>query len=257
MTTGTTSQIVPPDLPTADVSFGGDSNLAGRGRDSSVRCNWPDLAGTSIAVLTTPADGSVLARIALRPDHVTVILGTAEGEYHERAFTGAGVTSFDPATGATVESTLTETAATPGTTPGSIGTVRAIHGTFHCGDQTAGSASLTITGETADGTLSAASLDPVRVECDASPGGDEVAASGITTVGANPVLVSIGLTSDGAVTIGKSTTAASRSYAAPGTATITSTGAHVRADVVEQGMPASPHVLHVEGDLSCGRYASG
>jgi hypothetical protein len=245
------------DLPGAAVSFDGDLNLAGASRESSVRCRWPDLDGLSIAVLTTPPDDSVLARIELRSGHVTVILGSTSGEYHERAFTGSGVTAFDPAEGASIDSTLTETAATPGTTAGGIGAVTAIRGAVRCGDQTAGSSTVTLTGETDAGVLSGAMLDPVRVECDATPAGPEVSVSGLTRVGSDLALVSIGLTSDGAVTVDKGTATASRRYVASGIASVTPTGAHVVADTVQQGASAPPHMLHVEGDFVCGRNASG
>jgi hypothetical protein len=248
----------PPDvLPNATVSFSGDAGMAGDGREPSVRCNWPDVDGSSIAVLATPPDGSALARIQLRGGYVKVFLGSTSGDYHERAFTGTGVTSFDSATGARIDSTLTETDATAGTTAGDLGAITAIHGDVACGDQTPGSSTVTISGETADGVLSHATLDPVRVECDATAQGNEVAAAGITTVGSTKVLVSIGLTSDGAITVDKALPSGHRRYTASGSATIASDGAHLSADAVEQGAPAPMRTLHLEGDLSCGRNASG
>lgn len=59
------------------------------------------------------------------------------------------------------------------------------------------------------------------------------------------------------MTVDESRPSAWRRYTASGSSTITSTGAHVRADVVGQG-PATPaHTLHVEGDLVCGLHAAG
>jgi hypothetical protein len=211
----------------------------------------------SIAVLATPSDGSALARIQLREGYVKVFLGSTSGEYHERAFIGTGVTSFDSAAGASIDSTLAETDATAGTTPGNLGAITALRGEVACGDQTPGASTVTISGETADGVLSQATLDPVRVECDATLQGNEVAASGITTVGSTKVLVSIGLTSDGVLTVDKALPSGAHRYTATGNATIASDGAHVSADVVEQGGTAPARTLHVEGDLSCGRNASG
>ena len=242
--------------PEADLSFTGDPELSGPGADPSVRCNWPDLEGLSIAVLATPPDSGLLARIALRPGHVTVVLSSVTGpEHRERAFTGVGVTSFDPAEGTRIESALTETAAAPGTTTEGIGTLTAVRGTVDCGDQTAGSATVRLTGETAVGPLSGAVLDPVRVECDATEDGDEVAATGITTVGATRALVAIGLLSDGAVSVDKTLPSGGHQYLAYGTSTVSPTGGRVRADVVEQG--TSARTLHVEGELTCGRNAAG
>jgi hypothetical protein len=260
-TTTTRSQStssVAPAAPRASISFTGAAGLSGTATDPSVRCNFPDLEGLSIAVLARPPDTTVLARIRLQPDKVTVIVGAgSDPDYHERAFEGDGVTSFDSARGAVVDSRLTETAATAGSTPGAVGAVTAIKGTVECGEQTAGTSTVTITGDTAEGALAAAVLDPVRVECDASPDGDEVIASGLITVGSTKTLFTVALTSDGAVNVNETLPSGSHRYIASGSSTITSTGAHVRADVVEKGTATPAHTLHVEGDLSCGLQADG
>lgn len=209
-------------------------------------------------MLAQPPDSTLQARIGLRSGKVKVFVSSGSGpDYHERAFEGTGVSSFDAANGAVIDSTLTETTATTaGSTKGNLGAITAIKGSVECGDQTAGTSSVTITGNTAEGALADAVLDPVRVECDASPDGDEVVASGLTTVGSATVLVAIGLTSDGAVTVDEIVPSVSRRYIAGGSSMVTSTGAHVRADVVEQR--ATPvHTLHVEGDLACGLHAAG
>jgi hypothetical protein len=215
------------------------------------------LEGLSIAVLATPFDARSLARIALRPGRVKVILGSGSGsEYHERAFEGTGVTSFDSARGARIDSTLSETAPPAGSTKGTIGTITAISGSVDCGNQTRGTSTVRITGSTAEGALTAAVLDPVRAECDETPDGTEVVASGLANVGATRALVALGLTTDGSVTVDVTVPGRSHHYVANGSSTITSTGGHVRADVVEQ--KATPaRTLHVEGDLTCGVNASG
>lgn len=235
----------------------GAIGLAGAATSPSVRCNFPDLDGLGIAVLAQPPDSTLQARIGLRSGKVKVFVSSGSGpDYHERAFEGTGVSSFDAASGAAIDSTLAETNATAGSTPGDLGVITAINGFVECGDQTAGTSTVTISGDTAEGALTAAVLDPVRVECDASPDGDEVAASGLTTVGSATARVAIGLTSDGAVTVDENLPSISHRYVADGSSTVTSRGAHVRADVVEQG--ATPaHTLHVEGDLVCGLHAAG
>ena len=48
-----------------------------------------------------------------------------------------------------------------------------------------------------------------------------------------------------------------RRYTAAGTATVTTKGAHVRADAVEQNGAHRPRALHVEGDFTCGVNAAG
>ncbi len=105
------------------------SGLDGSVSDPSVRCNVPALDGSSIAVLGQPLDSTLQARVAVQPDKVKVVVSSGSGpDYHERAFEGNGVTSFDPAHGAVIDSELTEAAPGEGSTPGSVGTVTAIEG---------------------------------------------------------------------------------------------------------------------------------
>lgn len=257
-TTLRNSSDAPTASPKASISFTGGVGLTGAATDPSVRCNFPVLEGLSIAVLAQPPNSTLLARIGLQSGKVKVFVSSgSDPDYHERAFEGTGVTSFDAAKGAVVDSTLTETAATAGSTRGSLGAITAIKGSVECGDQTAGTSTVTITGDTAEGALAAAVLDPVRVECDVTPDGDEVFASGLMAVGSATALVSVGLSSDGAVTVDETLVSGSHRYLASGSSTITSTGAHVRAEVVEQGAATPAHTLHVEGDLSCGLNAAG
>ena len=250
---------VPAAAPTASISLTGDFGLTGAAGDPSVRCNFPGLDGLGIAVLAQPQDSTLSARIGLQPDKVKVFVSSGSGpDYHERAFEGAGVTSFDAARGARFDSTLTETAATTRSTKGSVGAITAIKGSVDCGEQTAGTSTVTITGDTAEGALAGTVLDPVRVECYASLDEDEVIASGLMTVGSTRALVKLGLTSDGAVTVDETLPSGSHRYvASTSSSTITSTGAHVVADVVEQGAATPAPTLHAEGDLSCGLHASG
>jgi hypothetical protein len=245
--------------PTASMTFTGDAGLEGTASSTSVRCHSPDLAGLSIAVLAQPPDSGALARIRLWADRVEVIVGSGTGaDYRERAFEGTGVTSFDPDRGAELDTTLTETESGTATTAGNVrvGALTAITGSVDCRDQTAGSSTLTITGETAEGALQGATLDPVRVECYASPDGDEVFASGLVMVGSTPALLSIGLTSDGGVTVDETLPSSGHRYKATGSTSVTTTGAHLSADVVDEGA-TPPRTLHLEGDLVCGRYADG
>jgi hypothetical protein len=245
-------------LPSAHIELSGDTGLAGVATSPSIRCNFPDLEGVAIAVLAQPPDTSVLARLRLLRGRVTVFVSSGSGsDYHERAFQGAGVTSFDAAKGATVRSTLTEVTATAGTTKGSLGAVTVITASIDCGDQTAGTSTIAITGDTAEGRVERAVLDPVRVECTESPDGTEVVATGLVRVGSGRALVKVALMSDGAVTVEQALPVGSRQYRASGSSTITPNGASVRADVVEQETATPPHTLHVEGDLTCGRHAAG
>jgi hypothetical protein len=253
-----TTSAKPTASSTARISLTGDVSLSGAASDPSVRCNFPDLEGLSIAVLAHPPDSALLARIRLAPSTVKVVVSSGSGpDYHERTFEGMGVTSFDAAEGAVVDSTLTETTARAGSTSGSLGAITGIKGSIECGDQTAGTSTVTITGDTAEAPLAGAVLDPVRVECAESPDGNEVVALGLMQVGSIKALVKLGLTSDGAVTMDETLPAVSHRYMAGGSSTITSTGTRVRADVVEQEVATPAPTLHVEGNLSCGLHAAG
>lgn len=209
-------------------------------------------------MLARLTDSTLQARIGLRSGKVKVFVDSGSGsDFHERVFEGTGVTSFDAAKRAVVDSTLTETAAAPGSTKGNLGAITAIKGSVECGDQTPGTSTVAITGSTAEGALNAAVLDPVRVECDASPGGNEVYASGLVTVGSTKALVAIGLTSDGAVTVDEVLPSGRHRYTSAASSKVTPTGAHVGAKVVEQEAASAPHTLDVEGDVTCGLHASG
>ena len=254
--TTTRSTAAPPASPTATITLGGAVGLAGPASKEGVRCNLPGLDGSTIAVLAVPPDGVSLARIALERAKVTVIVGAGDGaDYHERAFAGSGVTTFDAARRAIFDSTLTEIPETTATTKGKIGAVTSIKGTVECGDQTPGTSTVTLTGAAPEGALRNAVLDPVHVECDPSPQGPELVASGLVQIGTTTGLVTIGITSDGAVTLYESLPMTHRRYTATGTATVTTKGAHVRADVVDQNASASR--VHVEGDFTCGVNAAG
>jgi hypothetical protein len=265
-TTPTTAAPTSATAPSADASatieLTGAIGLAGPASEQGVRCNFPDLAGLSIAVLAVPPDGTSLARIALLPGRVRVIISAGDrADFHERAFEGTGVTAFDAARRAVVDSTLTEipepTTGSTAPTKGDIGVITAIKGSVQCGDQTPGESTVTLTGATPEGALTGARLDPVRVECDPSPDGAELASSGLVQIGATKALMAIGLTSDGAVSVDETLPTTHRRYTAAGTATVTAHGAHVRADVVDKAAPASASRLHVEGDFTCGRNAAG
>ena len=223
-----------------------------------MRCNFPDLEGLTIAVLARLTDSTLQARIGLRSGKVKIFVDSGSGsDFHERAFEGTGIVSFDAAKRAVVNSTLEETAAGPGSTKGKVGALTSIKGSVECGDQTPGTSTITISGNTAEGALNAAMLDPVRSECDPIPGGTEVYTSGLVTVGSTKALFAIGLTSDGAVSVDEVLPSGQRRYSAAGSSKVTPTGAHVSAKVVEQEATSGAHTLAVEGDVTCGLHASG
>jgi hypothetical protein len=244
-----------PESPNAAIILNGSRGIDGRAAEPSVRCNWPDLDGQAIAVLAQPPEAGSLVRIQLQPGHIEVFISSGEGAaYHERTFQGTGVRSFDASRGAEIDSSLTET--TTGSPTADVGSVRAIRGAVNCGDQTAGTSDVRVSGDTILGPVSGAILDPVRVECDDTPAGNEIAASGLVKVGGDSVLMSIGLASDRTVSVNKATPNSSGSYYADSRWISSADGGFLEADVVEQSATA-PRRLHLEGDLTCGRNANG
>jgi hypothetical protein len=159
-------------------------------------------------------------------------------------------TGFDATRGATLDSPLTEIAATKGSSPGNVGALTAIRGTLECGDQDAGSSTVTVTGDTAEGAVQGAQLESARVECNRP--GDEVVVVGILRAGTTKSFVDLGLRPEGTDVRQTLADGTEHRYQAPaGTSTLTGTGAHVVADAVEQGSTSPPHTLHVEGDATC------
>src|SRR5262249_36095841 len=115
--------------------------------------------------------------------------------------------------------------------------------------QDPGVSTLTLTGDTPQGTVVNAPLETARVEC--NPSGAEVSVIGILTIGGTKQFMDLGLRLDG-VSVNKLVGSGSQQYQSqPGTATLTYTGAHVSGDAIGSG-DAAMHTLHVEGDTTCG-----
>jgi hypothetical protein len=237
----------------ASLTLTGASGLSGAVVDPTVTCNFPDLEGTGIAVLARAPDSSLL-RVRLQQGRVTLVVSSGEGsDYHERAFEGTGVSEFDATAGAVVDAALRESAAGEGTTKGDLAAVTAIEGSARCGNQTPGTSTVSLSGDTAEGRLDAARLNPVLVECNTDAEGNEAVALGIVRVGeVGQAHIKLALTSDGAVTLDETRTAGRRRYRGSGTSTVTTSRATVRADVVEQDATGPAHTIHVEGELTCG-----
>ena len=135
----------------ATVSVRGDTALTSAFAPPDVRCRFPDVDGPSIALLSTPT--GLVFRIKVQQGKVTVLVtDDATPTPHERDFSGTGVTSFDPATGAQVDSALTEIPATAGT-PGDIGQLSAIKASIDCAGQDPGTSTVTLAGDTPQGPL--------------------------------------------------------------------------------------------------------
>jgi len=231
----------------AAVSVRGDRALTSAFAPPDVRCSFPDVDGPSIALLSTPT--GLVFRIKVQQGKVTVLVtDDATPMPHERDFSGTGVTSFDPAAGAQVDSALTEIAATAGT-PGDIGQLSAIKASIDCAGQDPGSSTVTLAGDTPQGPLADQPLETARVEC--NPSGNEVSVVGLVTVNGTKQFIELGLRPDG-MTVNKFVDGGGHQYESPpGAATVTDTGAHVDGDATGQGAAAT-HALHVVGDTTCG-----
>ena len=199
-----------------------------------MRCRFPDVDGASIALLSTPE--RLVFRIRVQRGKVTVLVSDPAG--NERDFSGTGVTQFDAAGGAQIDSMLAEVRL-PASTPGDLGTLTAIKGSIDCAGQSPGTSTLAITGTSL--------VDP-RVEC--NPEGAEVVVSAVADLGRGRALVNIGLRLDG-VDVQEFGTE-TRGFAGPaGTVTLTGDGARVTADLVERNA-TPPRTFHLEGDVVCG-----
>jgi hypothetical protein len=222
---------------------------------AGIRCNMPSTDVPQISVLARPSDPNLSVYIFVQSGKVTVRYDSGSGStYVERDFAGTGVTNFDAAKGATIDSPLTEVPNKDA--HGSLGVLTSISGNIDCGNQMPGSSTLAFTGITPKGDLSGG-LNPVNVECLTNSNGSSVSILGVVAVGSTPsdvvMFVSPGTFSVYSVGAGF--------YRNTGTAvvTLTATGAHVDGDGVEQNLAAGAkaHTIHVTGDVICGTTISG
>ena len=238
----------PSGPPSGSGTAAGDADVSGAITVTSVLCSWPGTSGPGIRVFAQPAgqtSSGVQLVILVQADAVNVKAATGSGTtYAQREFNGPGVSNFDETKGATVDATLTEDKA-QGAHPGNIGAMSSLTMTVACGSEQPGTASVTVTGSTADGMLSG-QLTSARVDCATYPQGKTADVTALTQVGGSSMLIIVGVTWAG-ITVAVD----GRFYANtdPGTGTATSGGAHWSGDVTEQSSGAT---LHVSGDATCG-----
>lgn len=236
---------------TQTLTLVGPAGAAGAVTNAAIRCNEPATDGTLITVLGRPADPNLSVYIFVQPGKVTVRYDSGSGsKYIERDFAGTGVSGFDAATGAQLDSQLTEVPSQ--TAHGSLGVLTSISGSIDCGNQLPGSSTLTFSGPTPKGDISGG-LNPVNVVCNVSSTASSVSVLGLGQVGSTTTLVIISV-SPGAFTWYSGGNGFFRSTPTA-VATLTTTGAHLEGDAIEQmaaGSKAKPHTIHVSGDLICG-----
>lgn len=156
--------------PSVAMDVTGDGGLSGHltldaSRGSSLRCALPTFGGPEIeAFLPSSVPGIALhVIVSATADAATVAVtaATTTTPPATRTFRGTGVTGFDPARGATIDSTLVEQASG---NPGSIGALRSIKATIDCGAPASAISTLQISGSglpNLDGPISPASVQCV------------------------------------------------------------------------------------------------
>jgi hypothetical protein len=257
-TTATTVATPPTGPPSGAISVTGDAGLTGNLSGLTISCANPGLDGSTITVTGTPpgqdAATGPFFTLFLSTGTVFVRVSTGSGaDFKVREFTGTtGLSGFDAATGAQIDSPLSET--TPaGSNKGDLGAVTAIKGSIDCGNFAPGTATVKLTGDTADGAVNGG-LDPVLVTCTTNQQGNFVVVRGIVNVGSTKALFFVTTQPDGTLTIFESvqTSTTQHQYQGPpGSGSPTTTGTTIKGDAVEQNA-TPPRTIHVEGDATCG-----
>jgi len=233
----------------------GGPGLTGTLTPDIVHCALPMLKGPELLVIGHPANTNLSIRIMLLAGSVTVGVDTGSGaQYRERDFTGTGMTGFDPAKGATIDSALTAVPAAAGTVAPNLPALTSITGTIDCAGQTPGTSTLAITGETEDGAVSG-QISPVNVSCTQGAGALVI---GLIHVGSGTALIDMSVQGSLFSFFIQGKSSGHQYQAATGSASVTATGGHVDGDAVERVTGgATPHTLHVVGDATCGQNPTG
>ena len=267
-TSTATPAATPTDTPSATPTIGpatqrlalaGPAGVTGGLTEAAIRCSQPSLTGLEISVLAQPTDPNLSVMITILAGTVNVRFDSGAGAtYVERDFTGTGVTNFDPAKGAQIDTPLAEVPTTGA--HGTLGILTSLTGSVDCGNQMPGTSTLTLTGATARGNFTKG-LGPVSVECTNGQYGPGVSTIALTQVASTPEELIIYVT-PGSFTVSASGNSFFDGFfrsTATATATLTATGAHVDGDAVEQNVKAGAkaHTIHVSGDAVCGTTVAG
>jgi hypothetical protein len=257
-TTTTTAPAAPKGPPSGAIAVTGDAQVTGNLSGLTISCANPGLDGSTITVTGTPpgqdpATGPFFT-LFLSEGRVFVRISTGSGpDFKVREFTATtGLSGFDAATGAQIDSPLSET--TPaGSNKGDLGAVTAIKGSVDCGNFAPGTSTVKLIGDTADGAVNGV-LDPVLVTCTTNQQGTYVVVRGVVNVGSAKAIFFVTTQPNGTLTIFETaqTSTTQRQYqASPGSGSPTTTGTKINGDAVEQSA-TPPHTIHVEGDATCG-----
>ena len=242
----------------AQFTIVGDPAIAGAIANASVQCDVPGVAGPSIVLFYQTAPQGLAIRVVITGTTVGLRYASGAGKtYLDREFTGAGVSGFDAAKGATLDTALAT--APSATATGVLGPIKSIKGTIDCGNQTPGTSTLTMTGTTRDGALSSLALGQVRVECDHSAAyGNSVQIEGIATVPATgPTFFIIDGRASGGFSVAQEPSTGVQFYVnnQASAVTLSPTGIHISGTAtleVTAAASPSPYSITVSGDAVCG-----
>jgi hypothetical protein len=259
-TTTTSAPAATKGPPAATLTITGDPGLTGEISKPAVSCDNPGLDGSEITVSGRPAGQQDPAGpsffLFVSNGTVFVRVSTGSGtDYRSREFTGSGVTGFDAATGAKIDSPLAETADAT-LNKGTLGAVSAIKGSVDCGNFTAGTSTVKLTGDTADGPVNG-TLDPVLVTCSSNQQGsfqgNYVIVRGLTSVGSTKAMFFVTTQPDGTLVLFETVQPSGQHQymGASGSGSPRTDGVTIKGDAVEQGV-TPPHTIHVEGEGTCG-----
>ena len=236
------------------MTLTGPVGVTGALSKANIRCDVPTTAGAQIQVLATPTDPALSVFVFISTGAVYVRFDSGAGKtYVERDFAGSGVSNFDPARGATIDTALTEVTTTDA--HGSLGVLSHLTGSVDCGNQQPGVASLTLSGTTTSGALTGGAAQ-ANVECvNSAAYGPYVTIQALVSVAGAPNLAiiyfsgthySISISNDGFF-VGQNA----------GDATMSATGATVNGDLNEEVKAGSPfHTVHMSGSVTCGTFIS-
>jgi hypothetical protein len=239
--------------PAAHGAVMGDAGLTGALTYSSIECSAPGLAGGSIVTFASPPDTNISIRMVVAAGSIQLRVDSGSGStYRERDFSGTGVTAFDAANGATINSQLTETTA-PGSATSGIGALTSINTSIDCMHQQPGSATVAFSGGGAD--VVSGGLTSVRVICLNAATGDVVQIFGIGQTGTSRDSVGLFVFPNGFNLFLTPSSGAALYYAGQPGGTETLTGSSTHVDAVGMYKPAtgtSTATVHVTGDATCG-----
>ena len=238
---------------TAQFGITGTAGLTGPVTPTDITCDQPGLDGPSIAVLGKAGASGPQVVLFISAGHVEARVGTgAATTLKLRTFEGTGVTGFDAATGATLDTQLTETT-DKGTAVGDLGALSSSSGNIDCGDQQPGTSTIALSGESALGPIGA-TFTGAHVTCRVVGPATYVTVQELGTAGTTPVLVFVNASAPLLQAVLETKTVTSvYSSKAPGLVTFTPGGVTVAGDLTETVKAGvTPHVLHVAGDGTCG-----